>query len=427
VDNTTDLESPEQEFYPRWDAAKKRLAATDFAARLYQQLESQEGNLFFSPFSVSVALGMALAGARGVTNFEIARALAMDVQEHLIHESFAVVLEKFRFTDSYDMAPPPEWDPLAQPREMGFFRMLSANGTWIQRGQPLVSQFLTLLKEKYQAEVRAMDFAGSPDICRAAINRWISDKTAGQIRDMLPEGALSSLTRLMLTNAVYFRAKWRSPFMPENTSLGVFHRLDSTKVEVPMIRQKWWFNYAENGGIQMVELPYVGDFSMLILLPRKLKWSAKYRSWRFKNSNAIVIDYLRDVHACLTRETLNERFNPAKRTVELCMPKFHFSSLLSLKGPLVRMGMAKAFEEGEADFSGMLGNRSVFLGDILHRGAVSVDEEGTEAAAATSLPELRGLPSPQVVRMDINRPFVFLIRDDRTGMICFMGRLLDPS
>ncbi len=414
-------ETTDEDHYRQLNAAKKRLASSDFAANLYERLSYREGNLCLSPFSVSVALGMAYAGARGSTKAEIARVLDMGHDEQQIHEGFGVIMEKFRFVDSYGI----ERSPSGPPEPMGSFRMLSANRVWTRQGLPVASQFSALIKSMYQAGTQGMDFASAPESCRTVINKWISDHTAGNVHDMLAVGTITALTRLILTNAVYFKAKWGRPFMPQNTRLDVFCRLDGTMPDVPMMRQISWLKYAEAGAVQAVEIPYVGDFSMLILLPGKSHEQGNPFQMRTPPSSAG--NYFKDVGAWITKRGLLGRVNLEDRTVDLCLPRFQISSCLSLTRSLQGIGMARAFDSREADFSGMISDGTTCISDIVHGAVVSVDEQGTEAAAATATHMVAGVTSPHVISVNVDRPFVFLIRDKMTGMVLFLGRVVDPS
>jgi serpin B len=247
-----------------------------------------------------------------------------------------------------------------------------------------------------------------PDQSRITINNWVSDQTEGKIKDLIPQGVIDALTRLVLTNAIYFNAAWLNPFDKELTSNGTFHLLDGGDVTVPMMRQTHSFGYITGDGYQAVELPYDGNqLSMIILLPD----SGKFES--FRNSlNAALVDHI--VSDLQSRE------------VDLTMPKFQFESEFSLADTLAAMGMPVAFSD-EADFSGMTGNRELTITDVVHKAFVSVDEAGTEAAAATAVVVgLTAIPV-QPVQVTVDRPFMFLIRDIETGTILFVGRVMNPS
>jgi serpin B len=244
---------------------------------------------------------------------------------------------------------------------------------------------------------------------RVTINDWVSEQTEGRIEDLIPQGIINALTRLVLTNAMYFNAAWASPFEPSATKDGAFHTLDGGRVTVPMMRQSTHLGYAEDEGVQLVELPYDGqELSMLILLPA----AGQFESFEAALDAERVGTMLRGI---------------ARRQVALTMPKFEIESEFSLSKALIAMGMPDAFSVADADFSGMTGNRDLFIRDVVHKSFVSVDEAGTEAAAATAvIMQLRAMPQ-QPVEVTVDRPFVFLIRDIQTGAILFVGRVVDPA
>jgi serpin B len=240
------------------------------------------------------------------------------------------------------------------------------------------------------------------------INEWVSDQTEKKIQDLIPEGSIDTLTRLILTNAIYFNADWQSPFEEADTADGVFTTLNDSTVSVPMMSQLGDFAYGEAAGVQVIDLPYYGDeVSMVIFLPAKGEFSGFERS--------------------LNPETLQAMLaNLERKSVNLRMPKFEFSSEFELVNTLAKMGMPSAFS-AEADFSGMDGTRDLSISGVLHKAYVAVDEAGTEAAAATGV--IVGITSIPLSDVDmlIDRPFVFGIRDNATGTLLFLGRVLDPS
>ncbi|MCK5434684.1 MAG: serpin family protein, partial [Dehalococcoidales bacterium] len=243
---------------------------------------------------------------------------------------------------------------------------------------------------------------------RLTINNWVSDQTEGRIEDLIPQGVIDALTRLVLTNAIYFNAAWEYPFDGDMTEDGPFYLLDGGEVIVPMMSQTESFGYAEGDEYQAVELPYDGgELSMVILLPQTGHFDAFEGSLDAQQVDAIMgrLEYSQ---------------------VSLTMPKFEFESGFGLKETLAAMGMPVAFSR-DADFSGMTGNRDLFIADVIHKAFVSVDEAGTEAAAATAVVmELTAVPEVPV-EVTADRPFIFLIRDIETGTILFVGRIVDPS
>ena len=370
---------------------------SEFAFDLYQALIHQGGNLFYSPHSISLALAMTYAGARGETEQQMADTLHFALQQNRLHPAF----------NSLDLALASRGEGAKGKDDKGF-RLHIVNAIWGQKDYKFLPEFLDVLAENYGAGLRLLDFVREPDQSRITINNWVSDQTEGKIKDLIPQGVIDALTRLVLTNAIYFNAAWLNPFDKELTSNGTFHLLDSGDVTVPMMRQTHSFSYATGDGYQAVELPYDGNqLSMVILLPDSGKFESFQNSLNAARVNHIVSDL-------------------QSQEVDLTIPKFQFESEFSLADTLAAMGMPAAFS-GDADFSGMTGNRELTISDILHKAFVSVDEAGTEAAAATAVVVgLTAIPE-QPVQVTVDRPFVFLIRDIQTGAILFVGQVVNPS
>jgi len=369
-----------------------------FAFDLYQQLREAKGNLFYSPYSISLALAMTYAGARGQTERQMADALHFMLSQDRLHPAFnALDLELARRGKG------------AEGKDEGGFRLNIVNAIWGQGGYEFVAQFLEILAEHYGAGLRTLDFVNAPEESRVTINDWVSEQTEGRIKDLIPQGVINTLTRLVLTNAIYFNAAWSNPFEPELTADGPFYVLDGSQVTVPMMRQTESLGYAEGDGYQAVELPYDGEeLSMVVLLPQ----AGEFGPFEGSLSAELVDGILSDL---------------THRQVALTMPRFEFESGFGLKDTLAAMGMPDAFSQ-TADFSGMTGGRDLFIADVIHKAFVSVDEAGTEAAAATAVVmELTAAMPEEPIEVTIDRPFVFLIRDIGTGAVLFVGRVLNPS
>ncbi len=368
-----------------------------FAFDLYQSLRGGEDNLFFSPYSISLALAMTYAGARGQTAQEMADTLHFILSQDRLHPVFnRLDIELARRGEG------------AKGKDGEGFRLNIVNAIWGQEDYEFLSEFLDVLAENYGAGLRVLDFINASEESRITINDWVSEQTEGRIEDLIPQGAIDALTRLVLTNAIYFNAAWQFPFNEEATSDGPFYLLDGGEVIVPMMRQTESFGYAEEDDYQVVGLPYDGgELSMVILLPQADKFEAFESSMDFHRVTEIIS-------------------NLTSQQVNLTMPKFEFESSFGLKKALTGMGMPIAFSP-DADFSGMTGSRDLFIDDVLHKAFVSVDEAGTEAAAATAvIMTLTAVPSPPV-EVTVDRPFVFLIHDIETGTILFVGRIVNPS
>ncbi len=370
---------------------------SEFAFDLYQAIRERDGNLFYSPYSISLALAMTYAGARGETEQQMADTLRFLLPQGRLHPAFNAL--------DLELASRGEG---AEGKDGEGFRLNIVNALWGQEDYTFLEEYLDVLAENYGAGLRLMDFVNAPEESRVTINDWVSEQTEGKIEDLIPQGVIDAMTRLVLTNAIYFNAAWQSPFSEDLTRDGTFHLLDGGEVTVPMMGQTERFGYADGEGYVAVELPYDGrELSMVVLLPDTGRFEA----------------FEGDLDADLVAAIVDDL---AYKQVALTMPKFEFESEMSLAKTLVAMGMPIAFS-GSADFSGMTGNRDLSIADVLHKAFVSVDEAGTEAAAATAVVmKLTAVPE-QPVEVTVDRPFVFLIRDIDTGSVLFLGRVMNPS
>ena len=366
----------------------------DFGLALYQVLRQEEGNLFYSPFSISLALAMAYAGARGQTEQEMAQALRFTLPQDRLHPAFNALLL--------------DLDRRAEEADDEAFQMSIANSIWGQRDYAFLQEYLDVLARNYGAGMRLADFMNAPEEARVAINDWVSEETEERIQDLIPECVIDALTRLVLANAIYFKASWSEQFEEAKTQTQDFHLLDGSVVSVPMMHQTATFRYGESEGVQAVELPYVGDqVAMLILMPQ----SGGFES--FESS--------------LTPEVLQSLIASMEpRQLALGMPKYEIRSSFGLVPALAQLGMSTAFGS-EADFSGIDGTRDLYISDVVHQAFVSVDEAGTEAAAATAV--IIGVTAMPMApfELTLDRPFVFFLRDVQTGAILFAGRLVNPA
>jgi serpin B len=368
-----------------------------FAFDLYQALREEEGNLFYSPHSISVALAMTYAGARGETAQQMADTLKFLLGQDRLHPAF-------NWLDA-ELAKRGEG---AAGKDGEGFRLNIVNAIWGQKDYSFLTDFLDVLAENYGAGLRILDFMTETEKSRLIINDWVSDQTEDRIKDLIPQGAIDELTRLVLTNAIYFNAAWEYPFDKKMTANGPFYLLDGGQVTVPMMRQTESFGYTQGEGYQAVELLYDGDeLSMVILLPE----DGQFEVFEEGLEADKVSDIISDLQFA---------------EVTLTMPKFEFDSEFSLKDTLAEMGMPTAFSEA-ADFSGMTGTQDLCISKVLHKAFVSVDEAGTEAAAATAVIVGETAIPEQPVQVTVDRPFIFLIRDIETGAILFVGRVLNPG
>lgn len=364
---------------------------TAFALELFRILAYQEANLCISPLSVFTALAMTYAGARGETKAQMKEVLRFphDDPEALHSAIGALVRELTRSAPGHELKMP--------------------NALWTQRGYPFLKDFLELVQAYYRAALAELDFAGDAEGARATINAWVAEATEGHIPELLVPGSLESQARLVLTNAVYFRGLWQMPFPPERTKPAPFYRADGQQTEISLMHQEGRFRYAEFDQVQILELPYAGHLSaMLIVLPRR----------------GTSLD---QIEAYLTPQVLDSWISALEvQPVEVWLPIFTVSSGLELQGTLAEMGMPAAFSP-QADFSGMTVKRGLFISKVAHQALVEVSEEGTEAAAATAVVVREsGLACPPVI-FRADRPFLFLVRDLSAGTILFLGRLADPD
>jgi serpin B len=368
-----------------------------FAFDLYQAIREQEGNLFYSPHSISVALAMTYAGARGQTAEQMAATLQFLLEQERLHPAF-------NWLDA-ELASRGEG---AEGKDEEGFRLNIVNTIWGQKDYGFLSAFLDVLAENYGAGLRILDFMNETEKSRLTINGWVSDQTEERIENLIPQGVLTSGTRLVLTNAIYFNAAWAYPFDEDVTVNGPFYLLDGGQVIVPMMKQTQSFGYADGEGYQAVELLYDGDeLSMVILLPEAGQFQ-RFEEGLQAQQVSDIIDGLQGAQVTLT------------------MPKFEFDSEFSLTDTLAGMGMPIAFSGG-ADFSGMTGSPDLFISEVIHKAFVSLDEAGTEAAAATAVAMEESEPSGEPVEVMVDRPFIFLIRDIETGAILFVGRVMNPG
>jgi len=371
---------------------------TGFALDLYQKLAEEPGNLFFSPHSISVALAMTWAGARGNTETQMASVLHFGLEQERLHPAF----------DWLDLALNSRGQG-ASGKDEEPFRLHLINRLFGQVGYEFMAPFLDTLALNYGAGLHLLDFAADPEDSRQKINLWVANQTEDRIDDLIPQDAISKLTRLVLVNAIYFNAAWQKVFNDELTHDGVFNRLDGSQVTVPMMVQGKSLPYAEGQGWQAVEIPYEGnELSMVVIVPQE-DFSTFEKSLD-GDKLASILSGLGSGYATLT------------------MPRFAIDGYaISLKTMLSELGMKDAFITGVADFSGMDGADDLFIGNVLHQAFVTVDEYGTEAAAATAVSVEATSIIDITQHVDADRPFIFLIRDIQTEAILFIGRVVDPS
>jgi serpin B len=365
---------------------------TRFALDLYGRLRAREGNLFFSPYSISAALAMTSAGARGETADEMAKVLHLSLGAEKLAAAEGALDKQIN----------------GEGQKRGY-QLRTANALWGQKGFAFRPDFLKLTKDGYEAPLREVDFAGATEEARKTINAWVEKQTEDKIKDLLKKGVLNVNTRLVLTNAIYFKGDWQLQFKKDWTRDGPFKVGGDKTVQVPFMNQTERFGYLDAPGLQLLEMPYAGkELSMVVLLPKKA-------------------DGLAALEKDLTVANLERWLKGAReQKVAVSLPRFKLTAEFDLNKVLSEMGMPSAFGPS-ADFSGMGGSKGeLYLSAVVHKAFVDVNEQGTEAAAATAVVvDARSAPVVPVFRAD--HPFVFLIRDKRSGSVLFLGRLASPS
>jgi serpin B len=369
-----------------------------FALDLYHSLRSDDGNLAFSPYSLSVALAMPYAGARGQTEIQMAQALHYTLPQDRLHPAF----------NRLDQDLMKEAQPTSDSEQP--LQLKIANGVWAEQTFSFLQDYLDLIARDYGAGIQLADFVNHSDAVRQQINGWVSDRTDDKIKNLIPAGALDPMTKMVLVNALYFKADWQEPFDPEDTGDAPFNLLDGTQVQSrQMSNQLFGVPYAPGDGFQAVEIAYQGNAAAMdILVPDS--------------------GHFQDFEASFDSQKLDSLLTSMRpTTLKLALPKFTFRSNLDLGDKLALLGMPDALNPDRADFSGMTGNPDLYIMKVLHQAFVAVDEKGTEAAAATSVimgPTSALLPPQELI---VDRPFIFVIRDLQSGQILFIGRVLDPT
>ncbi len=369
-------------------------ANTAFALQLYGKLRSTGGNLALSPYSISSALAMTYAGARGDTARQMEQTLHFDPSNTGLHERFGRL-------------------DAALKAAQGSNELSIANSLWPQAKYPFREEFLNLLKRDYGATVTPLNYEREAEPARVTINQWVDDKTRHKIAEIIGPGVLNALTRMVLVNAIYFKGTWATPFPESATQPDKFYAQPDTAFTVPFMHERDHFRYGENDQLQVLALPYIGrQLEMVILLPR-------------------LRDGIGPLESSLTPASLAAWTSGMRnQQVNVALPRFKMSSGFSLAQALKAMGLNDAFDPSRADFSGMDGRAHwLYLSAVLHKAYVEVNEKGTEAAAATAVVvgarAVRIQEPPREFRAD--HPFLFLIRDSTTGSILFMGRVAKPE
>ncbi len=391
VSGSVDYNPNPQAAFP--ELMKLAAANNSFALDLYKQLAGQEGNLFYSPYSIFQALLMTYAGALGNTASQMEGTLHLPYSQEQVHAVMNALNKQLEESTQSDGKP--------------VFEFNIANALWGQQGYAFQEEFLNVLAANYAAGMQTVDFKDA-EAARSLINLWVAAQTNDKIKDLIPKGVLNDLTRLVLTNAVYFKAAWLNQFDAANTTDGVFYLPDGKEKNVPMMRQTTDMNALANETVQAVELSYEGGrYSMVIMMPAK--------------------GTLAEFEAGLDQAALEGIFaDLGSALVEFAMPKFKLEASFSLAEQMQALGMVDAFDVALADFTGISGEPDLYIKSVLHKAFVDVNEEGTEAAAATAVVlSQKGMPGERLT-ITIDNPFLFAIRENGTNTVLFMGRVVEP-
>lgn len=375
----------------------------DFAFDLYARLAAEsEGNLFFSPSSIHTALAMTYAGAAGETAEQMARTLRCTLTQDELASASGEFLRILNTPRERSGA----WgnvDPA--------YELVVSNALWSQRGYPFKPRYLELARGHYGATVEELDFVENPTASRKTINDAVARQTRDRIADLVPPGAITPLTRLILTNAIYFKSRWMHEFSKGATQDAPFRISADRTLQAPMMNREGTYAYFETDRLQCLEMPYLyGDLSMYVLLPR-------------------AVDGLPELERNLSAEEVASWLGGCREArVEVSFPRFEFSSEFMLAKRLAEMGMPDAFTPGRADFSGMTAAERIWIDEVVHKSFVAVDEEGTEAAAATAdlLCGSAMLAPEEPKTFHADHPFLFFIRHNGTGAVLFVGRVVAP-
>lgn len=369
-----------------------------FALDLYQSLRARDGNLVFSPYSISLALAMTYAGAHSETESQMARTLHYTLPQDRLHPAF----------NQLDLDLTKEGQPASKDEQP--LQLDIANAVWAEQTFSFLQGYLDLIARNYGAGIQLADFINQYEAKRRDINQWVSDQTNNKITDLIPQGVLDSSTKMVLVNAIYFKADWQEQFDPADTHDAHFHLLDGSDVQVKMMSNNLsGVPYAAGNGYQVAELVYAGNTAAMdILVPDEGNFT--------------------EFESQLNSQKLDEILNGMRpTTLALRLPKFSYKTNFDLGDQLSALGMPDAFDRDRADFSGMTGGRDLFISKVLHQAFVALDEKGTEAAAATAVIMMPTSAMPPGVTLTVDRPFIFIIRDLDSGQILFIGRTLNPT
>lgn len=363
-----------------------------FTFSLFDQINNEEVNVFFSPYSISSALAMTYNGAEGDTKQEMGDVLNFLDNKQNLSANFKSLNEHLHDLEGEDI------------------QLNIANSLWCEQTYDFKQEFLNLNKDYYKAGIKKTDFKNNYKEARDAINKWVEDNTQEKIKDLIPNGMLDKMTRMVLANAIYFKGAWEYPFDEKNTRKDTFYIYTKCRTKADFMHRSLTAKYYKDNLAEVLEIPYSDrKLSMLVVLPNE-----KYG--------------MEKLEAKLDRNRYEKYINElSRRQVELTLPKFKITANYELSEVLQNLGMKKAFS-GDADFSGMTGKKELYISNIVHKSFVDVNEEGTEAAAATGVVMRKtSLPPSEKVKFKADHPFIFFIKDNETNSILFMGRVMNPN
>lgn len=386
------------------DQAEIAKGSNAFAFDLYGKLRARDGNLFFSPFSVSSALSMTWAGARENTEAQMAKTLHIGLPQERFHKAAGALLKELNARVMEG-----SWKNDPDKGQKGF-ELVVANALWGQVAYPFREEFVEQVSKTWDAGVKGLDFRADTEAARKTINSWVEEKTAKQIADLIPQGGLSADARLVLTNAIYFKARWEMTFKKAKTVEEDFRTAKGSTVKVPMMHATDYRRYYDEGTFEMVELMYQEALARMVVFVPKEHGGLEAMEAKLKAT---------DVEAWVGKLKLTH--------IDFGFPRFRTTSTFELNSELAALGMKDAFNPSAADLSGISATKELFIGSVIHKAFVSVDENGTEAAAATLVAVYGAGKMKEPLKLQVDRPFVYLIRDEKSGAILFMGRVADPS
>jgi serpin B len=362
-----------------------------FAFKLYEEINDEEENVFFSPYSISSALAMTYNGAKGTTGDEMAEVLNFTKDKEALSADFKQLNEDFRNFNQEDL------------------KLHIANSLWCQQDLDFKQSFLDMNAKYYDAGIQKVNFAENYKEIRKEINQWVEKKTQNKIQDLIQKGMLDKLTRLVLVNAIYFKGMWEFPFDEKKTKEDTFYVYSECMTKADFMHRDITAKYYKDDLAKVIEIPYSGkQLSMMIIMPLE-----KYGMRKLENKldNKLYESYNKSLYST---------------KVKLSLPKFKINAGYELNKPLSELGMKSAFGKN-ADFSGITDVEELYISNVIHKSFVEVNEEGTEAAAATGVVMRKTTAIMKKEVFEADHPFIFFIKDNKTGSILFMGRVMNPK